>query len=138
MDNNIIVKDKPFTFNPYNGKIGLNNLGNTCYLNSVLQNLKNIYLLTKLILIDENNINIKNDGLSYYYRILLANLINQDSFSKIYDPYIFYKILNKKEPFFAFNKQNDSASFLIIFLNYLVNEIKIKTVNYGVIYFMDF
>ncbi len=134
MDNNIIVKDKPFTFNPYNGKIGLNNLGNTCYLNSVLQNLKNIYLLTKLILIDENNINIKNDGLSYYYRILLANLINQDSFSKIYDPYIFYKILNKKEPFFAFNKQNDSASFLIIFLNYLVNEIKIKTVNYGVDY----
>ena len=59
-----------------NGTIGLSNLGNTCYFNAAIQNLKNVYLLTLYLL--QNYSNFNENEFAYKYYEQLANLINQD------------------------------------------------------------
>lgn len=105
----------------YNGTIGLINKGNTCYLNSALQNLKNVFLLTKYLL--ENWKEFDQNRFTFKYCELIANLINQD-INQYYDPNDFVHKFIEVAPMFALGQQNDSNFSILYILSLLERELK--------------
>ena len=103
------------------GTIGLINIGNTCYFNSAIQNLKNVFPLTLYLL---KNKNFDRNGFTFKYCELLANLINQDTY-QWFDPRDFLLILSKMAPLFAFGQQNDSNYCILYILTLLEKETRI-------------
>lgn len=118
----VIQKKKRFN----DGVIGLFNTGNTCYLNSALQNLKNVYPLTLYLL--KNYETYNSLGFTYKYCELIANLINQET-GQCFQPKDFFKKLSDMAPIFRFGEQNDSNFCIIYILNFLEKETKIKLNN---------
>ena len=131
--------------------MGIDNIGNTCYLNSALQNLINILPLRLYFLGDfyKNDINI-NNNLSSNGKIAnkFADLINKikninkknpiNSFNiinRIYtseksiDPTELCKEITNNNPIFDMHSQKDSIEFLTYFIDILhedLNKIKNK------------
>ena len=103
------------------GAIGLLNIGNTCYFNSAVQNLKNVHLLTLYLLKIQN---INRDGFTFKYCELISNLINQDTY-QWFDPTSFFYKLNAITNKFNFGKQNDSNFCILYILSLLEKETKI-------------
>lgn len=103
------------------GSIGLTNIGNTCYLNSALQNLKNVHALTLYLL--NNYQNYDKHGFTYKYCELIANLINQET-CQFFEPKEFFNKLSEYAPLFRFGQQNDSSICIIYILSFLEKETK--------------
>ena len=97
-------------------------MGNTCYFNASIQNLKNVYLLTLYLSKHYNNFNMNE--FSYKYCELISNLINQDIY-QWYEPRKFFSKLVKKVPIFSFGEQNDNNYCVIYILTILEKETKI-------------
>ena len=106
------------------GSIGLTNIGNTCYLNSAIQILKNIYPLTLYLLINYKNYN--RHGFTYKYCELIANLINQND-CQFFEPKEFFNKLSENAPIFSFGQQNDSNISILYILSLLEKETKNDT-----------
>ncbi len=105
-----------------NGAIGLENIGNTCYLNSALQNLKNTFLLTEYLLTKYHSFDA--NGFTIKYSELVANLINQEE-NQYYCPNKFHSKLSELAPMFKLGQQNDSNFTIIFILNLLEKETKL-------------
>ena len=112
----------------YVPKIGLENLGQTCYMNSVLQCFSNLYHITNYFLNPQKQELIKNHMkltdrkedslLCFAFKELIDNLwkgVPNQSFS----PKKFKKRLEKLNPLFAANTAGDSKDFA----NYLIIEL---------------
>jgi ubiquitin C-terminal hydrolase len=112
----------------YVPKIGLENLGQTCYMNSVLQCFSNLYHITNYFLnpqkqeLIKNHMNLTNRKedslLCFAFKELIDNLwkgVPNQPFS----PKKFKKRLEKLNPLFAANTAGDSKDFV----NYLIIEL---------------
>lgn len=108
------------------GVVGIRNIGNTCYMNSVLQCLSNTKTLTDYVLADSNN----TDGkLIRVYRDLLSRIWTGSDFNHPVDTTAFKSAFQRLSPRFAGYEQQDSQEFLRLLLDKLhmdVNRVKVK------------
>ncbi len=111
------------------GLCGLINLGNTCFMNSVIQCLSNTEDLTKYFLLDfyQQEMNLGNRlGSSGYLVESYSQLIKQlwnDEKKKIIDPTFFISQIIKKLNQYRYNNQQDAHEFLSLFIDNLHEDI---------------
>ena len=103
------------------GTIGLINKGNRCYISSVLQNLKNISLLTTYLLKNYDIFDLY--GFTRKYCELIANLVNQNV-GRYYDPINFVHKFIEVAPMFTLGQQNDSNFCILYILSLIERETK--------------
>lgn len=117
------------------GKVGLQNLGNTCYMNSGLQCLSNTYELTRYILDDEfindlnltNNLGSKGNELIREYAALIKEMWNGSS--HVISPWGVKNAFGKfASQFFGYNQQDsqEMLGFLIDGIHEDLNRVKVK------------
>jgi len=118
--------------------IGLQNVGATCFMNSVLQCLSQTEKLTIYFLeqnhrerIINNNISLlysDNSQLAPRYLELLENLWKKSSAKKYYAPYNFMNTVTNMNPLFKRGEAGDAKDFIIFVLEQIHKELK-KPVN---------
>lgn len=89
---------------------GLNNIGNTCYLNSAMQLVINCTVLSKVILTH----NFDNKALNIYKSFLIDYKKN-----KVVNPIIIKNLVGNKIKKFLNNNQHDAHEFLIYLIEIL-------------------
>lgn len=110
------------------GFTGLTNLGNTCFMNCILQALANVkklrdYFLTDKFRIDLNGSNRLGTGgiLAEKFFITLTHLWSQSS--ETYAPYELKRVVSKHAPQFMGFMQHDAQEFLAFFLDLLHEDV---------------
>ena len=117
-------------------KIGLTNVGATCYMNATLQCFINTDALTRYLLKESNYYNILNNinkcELSSAYCELLANVCCDDNVVNYYEPQKFKDIISSKNPLFQGINANDSKdliNFMLEEMNHELSKLNIKNDN---------
>lgn len=114
-----------YSFYKNKGLSGLANLGNTCYMNSIIQCLSNILPLTHHLL----TMKVNDNNLVQMYTKVLMGIWKENS---PVAPKSFKKCLDVILPKYSDNKQHDAHEFLLDFVEILhkfvlVKELKFKT-----------
>ena len=127
--NNDIQNDNNFNQNNINAislphKIGLQNIGRTCYMNAVLQCLTNIDKLSNCLLnlIQQNYINNQFQPLVFEYTKLLYEF--QTTNLSYLSPHNLKFIVEQLNPLFQGSQASDSKDFIIFIIERLHQELK--------------
>ena len=112
-------------------KVGLKNLSNTCYMNSVLQCLNNITQLTAYLINNSQISENKNTVLAEYINIL-KELSNKQNDKGYFSPKEFKNVFQSRNSMFQNNQQDDSVEFLANLLNLLNQDCKKYDNNYNI------
>ena len=111
-------------------KIGLNNIGATCFMNSTLQCLSQTEALTNFFLKEKNkNLILQNNWKNQQYQLapIYLDLIKKlwaKSGPKSFSPYNFMNTINNMNPLFKTGQAGDSKDFIIFVLEQLHKELK--------------
>ena len=105
-------------------KVGLQNIGQTCYMNASLQCLTNVVKLsTKLLLLfNQKKINVEQQPLTYVYSSLLNEFKNTNKSYII--PRAFKATLEGLNPLFQGNQASDAKDFIFFMIERLHQELK--------------
>ena len=98
------------------GRIGLNNNGNTCYLNAAIQLLSHSSYFVHKLFIEANNGNTDkfNDVEKNILELFLEKWILKN---KVYNPINIQKSIAKINPMFNPGRQNDSSEAMVLLLD---------------------
>ena len=109
-------------------KIGLNNIGATCYMNATIQCFSRTTDLSNYFLNPENISQFTTDKkLSFSYYNLISNLWkSQNEELTSYSPYDFKNIISELNPLFQGIAANDSKDLILFILQQLHQELKIE------------
>ena len=111
-------------------KIGLNNIGATCYMNATLQCLSNTGALTKYFLESfKLNKNGKEKVMANAYYEVIKNLWDRKNNNKPYSPDSFKKILSEENPLFKGIAANDSKDLINFLLERFHQELNVINKN---------
>ena len=120
---------KNINFNNVNKfrKVGLANIGATCYMNATLECFINVDPLTRYLLTERNYNKIINDSRTYElssaYCDLLASVICDENITNYYEPYNFKEIISWKNPIFEGVNANDSKDLINFMLEEMNQEL---------------
>ena len=118
--------EKQFKEDTNSIKIGLDNIGATCYMNATLQSLSNTKSLNNYFL---HNYNYKkNDAskkLSNQFYLVLENLWNKKKNGKSYSPNKFKELISEMNPLFKGVQANDSKDLINLIIGQIHEELNI-------------
>ena len=105
---------------------GFNNLGNTCYLNSGLQLIiNNKDLCLKILGLPNNNYDENTAQILIKLKEFIINYYNINNTGTLDPTFIKQLVANKNNEFVGF-KQNDSFEFIIYFLDFIFDVLKVN------------
>jgi len=121
---NNILKSSTIVEKPLPHKIGLQNIGQTCYMNASLQCLTNINRISDnlLAMFNQNNISIQQQPLTYVYTSLLFEFKTTNQSYII--PQTFKATLEELNPLFQGNQASDAKDFIFFMIERLHQELK--------------
>ena len=123
-------------------KIGLDNVGATCYMNATLQCFMNINSLTNYLLTEEiyNQIEKSDDtmSLSKAYCHLLEKVWLDNEVINSYAPYEFKNVISEKNPLFKGVNANDSKDLINFLLENMNVDLKLLNNSGATSYKQDF
>ena len=106
-------------------KIGLANIGATCYMNATLQCLSHTIKLANYFLDKKNEKKIKKKGFSREFLEIIKRLWleSYNNYKKYYEPYSFKKIISDMNPLFEGVQANDAKDLVSFILQELHSEL---------------
>ncbi len=128
-------KNKNLNFRNINifRKIGLANIGATCYMNATLECFINVDPLTRYLLNEKIYYQIVNNPrifeLSSAYSDLLASICLDENISNYFEPHNFKEVISWKNPMFEGINANDSKDLINFMLEEMNQELSYLNIN---------
>ena len=120
----------------YPHKAGLENVGQSCYMNATIECLSNVKSLSNYLLENYGRYNVDNQPLCVAYSSLLYELFHTNELS--IKPELFKEIIGKLNPLFEGNKAADAKDLIFFIIETLHKELITtpKTSNFNEIDFL--